>query len=128
LLKFAAALPLMSGWPRISAATPVALMALSTTPPLSRVRPSDPDWPTDAQWVTLRQQLGEALVAVRSPWADCRAQSDSAACAQLFKFPQNPYTIGDDFALTQTYGWVDAWTSSFRTRATGRSRPVDRER
>ena len=40
------------------------------------------------------------------------AQPDNAACAALFKFPQNPYSIGDNLALTQTYGWVDAWTSS----------------
>jgi hypothetical protein len=102
LLKLAAALPLISsGWPLASAAAP-----------LSRVRPADPEWPSDPQWAALRQQVGKALVAVRSPWADCRAQPDSAACARLFKFPQNPYAIGDDIALTQTYGWIDAWTSS----------------
>ncbi|WP_372529045.1 FAD-dependent oxidoreductase [Piscinibacter sp.] len=113
LLKLAAALPLMSGaWPQASAAATVASSALSAMPPFSRVRPTDPGWPTDAQWAALRQQVGEALVAVRSPWADCRAHADSAACAQLFKSPQNPYSLGDDLALTQTYGWVDAWTSS----------------
>ena len=112
LLKLAAALPLMSGWPYASAAARVASSALAAAPPLSRVRLIDPDWPTDARWAALRQQVAEALVAVRSPWADCRARADSAACAQLFKFPQNPYALGDDPALTQTYTWVDAWTSS----------------
>jgi len=101
LLKLAAALPFVSAWPPVSAAAPS-----------SRVRPTDPEWPGEAQWATLRQQLGPALVAVRSPWATCRSDAGSAACAQLFKVPQNPYAIGDDVALTQTYGWVDAWTSS----------------
>ncbi len=113
LLKLAAALPLLGGaWKRASAAGPAASSAPGATPALSRVRAAHPDWPSDAQWSALRQQVGEALVAVRSPWVDCRAQPDSAACAALFKFPQNPYSIGDNPALTQTYGWVDAWTSS----------------
>jgi FAD/FMN-containing dehydrogenase len=76
------------------------------------VRPSDPDWPSEAQWAGLRQQVGPALVAIGSPWAECRARPDDPACTQLFKAPQNPYVLGDDPALTQTYGWVDAWTSS----------------
>ena len=76
------------------------------------MRPSDPGWPSEAQWASLRQQVGEALVAVKSPWAGCRERADSAACAQLLKSPQNPYFLGDDPALTQTYGWVGAWTSS----------------
>ncbi len=32
-------------------------------------------------------------------------------CADLFKGLKNPYFIGDSPALTQTCGWVDAWTS-----------------
>ena len=75
-----------------------------------RVRPTDAGWPGAAQWAQLRQKVGPALVAVRSPWAECRQQPDSAACAQLFKSPQNPYALGDDPALTQTFGWVGAWT------------------
>ena len=34
-----------------------------------------------------------------------------AACRDLFRELKNPYFIGDDVALTQTTGWVDAWTS-----------------
>jgi len=36
---------------------------------------------------------------------------DSAACGNVFRELKNPYYIGDDPALTQTAGWVDAWTS-----------------
>jgi FAD/FMN-containing dehydrogenase len=33
-----------------------------------------------------------------------------AACRDVFKELKNPYYIGDDLSLTQTTGWVDAWT------------------
>ena len=39
-------------------------------------------------------------------------RATGAACAQLFKSAKNPYFLGDDVALTQTLGWVGAWTSS----------------
>ena len=35
----------------------------------------------------------------------------SAACAQIFKDLKNPYYLGDEIGLTQSLGWVDAWTS-----------------
>jgi FAD/FMN-containing dehydrogenase len=34
-----------------------------------------------------------------------------APCRELFRELKNPYYIGDNVALTQTTGWVDAWTS-----------------
>jgi FAD/FMN-containing dehydrogenase len=77
----------------------------------SRVRPGDAAWPTPAQWQQLSSQVGDALVAVRSPWPACTASADDAACAAFFKSLKNPYVLGDDVALTQTLGWVDAWTS-----------------
>jgi FAD/FMN-containing dehydrogenase len=52
-----------------------------------------------------------ALEPVRSPWADCRNAPDSAACRALFENVRNPYYVGDTAALTQSLGWVDAWTS-----------------
>jgi hypothetical protein len=36
---------------------------------------------------------------------------DGEACRDLFRELKNPYFIGDSPALTQTCGWVDAWTS-----------------
>lgn len=66
-------------------------------------------WPTDAQWAQLRERVGDALVAVQSPWAACRA--DRAACDALFEGLRNPYFISDHAGLTQTLGWVDAWAS-----------------
>ena len=100
---------------KLAAATPIAIRAsqASATPwPSKRVRPSDVDWPSDSQWALLGQRVGESLVRVRSPWAPCQMSAEGGACAQLFKSPQNPYVLGDDIALTQTYGWVNAWMSS----------------
>jgi len=49
---------------------------------------------------------------VKSPLAACRAAPASAECEEFFRKLKNPYYIGDHPALTQTSGWVDAWTSS----------------
>src|SRR5699024_8086031 len=36
----------------------------------------------------------------------------SDACAEIFKKLENPYYISNQPALTQTFGWADAWTSA----------------
>ena len=77
----------------------------------SRVRPTDPRWPTPAQWQRLGRQMGDAFITVHSPILACSGARDAAACAALFRSLKNPYVLGDDVALTQTLGWVDAWTS-----------------
>ena len=51
------------------------------------------------------------LVKVRSPLVACTAAPASPACAQVFKDLKNPYYLGDEIGLTQSLGWVDAWTS-----------------
>ncbi|HEY2560141.1 MAG TPA: FAD-binding oxidoreductase [Caldimonas sp.] len=48
---------------------------------------------------------------MRSPLEECVAAPGSQACTALWKSLKNPYALGDDVALTQTLGWVDAWTS-----------------
>lgn len=80
----------------------------ATPPPLGRVRPGDAAWPSEADWSRLSRDVGGRLAAVRSPLAECAAGSD---CTQLFKELKNPYYLGDEVALTQSLGWVDAWTS-----------------
>lgn len=79
---------------------------------LRRNRPGDPGWPTIETWQRLNQQVEGRLTAVASPVEQCRQTGDSAACRDLFLRLRNPYAIGDDPALTQTSGWVDAWTSA----------------
>ena len=41
-----------------------------------------------------------------------REAPDGAACDEFFKELKNPYDIGDNPGLTQTTGWVEAWTSA----------------
>jgi FAD/FMN-containing dehydrogenase len=48
---------------------------------------------------------------VRSPLAACADAPASPTCAQVFKDLKNPYYLGDEVGLTQSLGWVGAWTS-----------------
>lgn len=51
------------------------------------------------------------MVRVRSPLVDCLDAPSGPGCTQLFKAVKNPYFLGDQVGLTQTLGWVGAWTS-----------------
>jgi hypothetical protein len=89
---------------------PVKLLARAVT---RRVRPSDPAWPSATAWKQLGEAVGGNLIKVKSPLAECQGGAANAACSELFrKELRNPFYIGDDPALTQTLGWVDAWTSA----------------
>jgi FAD/FMN-containing dehydrogenase len=79
--------------------------------PASRVRPGDPGWPLDAAWEELNRQVEGRLMKVQSPLIACVDAPSSAACAQTFKELKNPYYLGDEVGLTQSLGWVGAWTS-----------------
>jgi len=107
LLKQLAALPLVT---RLRTDWPLGALPRKTAN--SRVRPSDPGWPSAASWDKLKQQAGGRLIPVQSPLVACQASSDSASCQALFKNLDNPFYIGDEPGLTQTLGWVDAWTSA----------------
>lgn len=51
---------------------------------------------------------------VRSPFNACRASPKGEECIEMiFRELKNPYYIEDDPALTQTCGWLDAWTYLF---------------
>ncbi|MEO7941309.1 MAG: FAD-dependent oxidoreductase [Burkholderiaceae bacterium] len=78
---------------------------------MPRVRPGDATWPSQANWTQLANTVGGRLVKVPDPMQPCRDANAAAACAAHFKALKNPYFLGDDVALTQTLGWVDAWTS-----------------
>ena len=102
LLKISAALPFMGGLARgASAAAPLQV----------RVRLGDPAWPSEASWDQLDRDVGGRLIKVRSPLADCVSGSFDANCEQIFKELKNPYYLGDEVGLTQSLGWVGAWTS-----------------
>jgi FAD/FMN-containing dehydrogenase len=80
--------------------------------PTQRVRPSHPDWPSAASWSRLNQQTGGRLIEVQSPLDACRDAPFGDSCRDVFREMKNPYYIRDEVALTQTTGWVDAWTSA----------------
>lgn len=107
LLKAALALPLLP-WvaaPSLAAARDALASADSWR---ARARPGQPGWPSDAQWEQLRQAVGGRLQRVQSPFD---AAASGAARQEALAQIHNPYFIGDNPALTQTSGWVDAWTS-----------------
>jgi FAD/FMN-containing dehydrogenase len=102
LLKISAGLPFLSG---------LARGASAATPPQARVRLGDPAWPSEASWDQLDRDVGGRLIKVRSPLADCVGGSPDATCEQLFKELKNPFYLGDEVGLTQSLGWIGAWTS-----------------
>jgi len=83
----------------------------ATTHFRSRVRPGDPGWPSAARWGRLSWDVGGRLLELGSPFASCDATPGGTACSEALKHLKNPYYLGDQPALTQTSGWVDAWTS-----------------
>ena len=102
LLKISAGLPFMSG---------LAGRASAASRPQARVRLGDPAWPSEASWNQLDRDVGGRLIKVRSPLADCVGGTPDAHCDQMFKELKNPYYLGDEVGLTQSLGWVGAWTS-----------------
>jgi FAD/FMN-containing dehydrogenase len=92
-------------------ASPAIAQPAARSMATSRVRPGDTAWPSDQAWQTLNRAIGGRLSKVQSPVEVCQGHPDGAECAELFGELKNPYFIGDDPALTQTTGWIDAWTS-----------------
>lgn len=76
-----------------------------------RVRPGEAGWPSAAQWAQLKRRVHGRLLKLESPFAGGNATPMPAACAEALRHLKNPYYIGDQPALTQTSGWVDAWIS-----------------
>jgi FAD/FMN-containing dehydrogenase len=77
----------------------------------SRVRPGDLHWPTIEKWNQLNTDVNGNLVKIESPLAACRISKTTSSCDEVFKNLKNPFYIGDNPALTQTSGWLDAWQS-----------------
>jgi FAD/FMN-containing dehydrogenase len=84
--------------------------SLGTHRQFRRVRPGDPGWPSEESWGELKKAVSGNLIKLESPLAACKA-GDHDACNELFKGLKNPYNIGDNPALTQSSGWLDAWHS-----------------
>jgi hypothetical protein len=84
---------------------------LRARPPLHRVRPSDPGWPSKQAWKSLQDAVGGNLTAVEFPIDACTNAPQGEACQSVFANLRNPYYIGDSPGVTQTLGWVDAWAT-----------------
>jgi FAD/FMN-containing dehydrogenase len=63
------------------------------------------------------------LIKLRSPFDGCTAKE--GACGAALRHIGNPYFIGDEPALTQASGWVDAWTSQPSVYAVAAATPAD---
>jgi hypothetical protein len=108
LQALTAALPFL---PALCSCVLAPTRAVGAGRPISRVRPGDSAWPSEASWDQLSRDVGGRLVKVQSPLAACLEAPSSPGCAHVFKELKNPYFLGDEVGLTQSLGWVDAWTS-----------------
>ncbi|HUM14858.1 MAG TPA: FAD-binding oxidoreductase [Candidatus Nitrosotalea sp.] len=93
--------------------------------PFRRVRPGDPSWPDARAWERLNRQTDGQLITVRSPLVACVRDPQGAVCAEFARWARNPYYLGDEVGLTQTLGWVDAWTSQPSVYAVAARRTAD---
>src|SRR5262249_24191339 len=80
---------------------PQRLLADST---FRRCRPSDPGWPSTAAWKQLSETVGGNLLPVDFPLR-------APVAGSVWKSLKNPYYIRENPGLTETTGWVDAWTT-----------------
>ena len=110
LLKAAAAAPLVRTAVGLGAALGAA-SATSARGAYSRARPGTAAWPAVADWERLGRDTGGRLLTLESPFAGCGVAARDAACRDMLARLNNPFFVGDQPALTQTSGWVDAWTS-----------------
>lgn len=90
---------------------PLDSRGLFVSPVTDRVRPSDPGWPSKEAWRRLNHAVDGNLIPVDFPVNACLSSSDGADCRAFFANVKNPYYIGDSPGVTQTLGWVDAWTT-----------------
>ena len=84
-------LQVLAGWPLAGGICPGTSAHGAAAQPPPRVRPGDPDWPSDEKWSQLSREVGGRLIKVHSPLAACVGASDGATCAQIFKELKNPY-------------------------------------
>jgi hypothetical protein len=78
---------------------------------LERSRPGREGWPTADDWQSLNRSTSGRLLRPQSPIAACATSPNSESCREALASLQNPFYLGDQVALTQTSGWVGAWSS-----------------
>ena len=105
-LKTALAVPVL---PTVSSCAPATAAKRAAARTVRRVRPGDPGWPSAASWEGLSRRVGGRLVRVQSPLDACRDAPAREASREVLRNLNNPFYLGEQPALTQTLGWVDAW-------------------
>ncbi len=106
-LLMGAAVVALPALPFPAALLRAALPAVRRT--ADRVRPSDPAWPSTADWDSLDRAVNGNLLKVDPLLGPCVADRDSAKCRDTLKYVANPFYLGDQPGGTQVSGWVDAW-------------------
>jgi FAD/FMN-containing dehydrogenase len=76
-----------------------------------RVRPFDAEWPSQAAWKELNDSVGGNLIPVDFPLSILKTSPESGAAKTLQTNLKNPYYVGEQPGLTETFGWVDGWTT-----------------
>lgn len=104
-LKSAIILPILSS-------ETSSLFARAPLTPVKRVRPGDAGWPSTTSWEQLNKQVNGRLIKITSPLSACKTTTETTACKEVFASLKNPYYLGDEPALTQTSGYLDAWESA----------------
>ncbi len=105
VLKAAGSLLLLPMMPRRLPANAAA------SPSIRRRRLSDASWPSQVAWRRLNDQVGGNLFAVPFPLKLLETAPRSVDAGRLLSDLRNPYWIADRPGLTETLGWVDAWTT-----------------
>src|SRR5579862_8308095 len=62
---------------------------------IRRRRPADANWPSQAAWKRLKDEVDGNLISVEFPMEACIKDTASTACQNLFNNIHNPYYIGD---------------------------------
>jgi len=125
LLRTVVVLPLLSAGLAApsSPARPGGRSAKHVT--LRRVRPTDPEWPSAAEWDQLRQAVGGNLIQVPPLFGTCATEPTGAECLEALKSARNPFYLGDQPAGTQVSGWLDAWTPAASVYAVAARNAID---
>lgn len=77
----------------------------------TRMRPGMPGWPAAARWDALNASVGGRLVKLDAPFAACAGDASAPACTTALARLGKTFDMGDEANLTQTSGWLGAWTS-----------------
>lgn len=113
-IKGAVAVPLL----QMAGTSLLSFVDHQIDPPIfKRVRPGDPGWPSPEKWNELNKKVNGNLIKLESPLSVCKTSPHGSACNEVLKELKNPYFLGDEPALTQTSGWLNAWKSSPSTYA-----------